>query len=486
MKKIGKIIGRTEEKRILEKFYLSKNAEFLAVYGRRRVGKTYLIRNFFKQKGVFFEVTGAFNQRAQEQLENFHAEYTALFDQESYEGAPKNWREAFKRLRQSVEKIGEDQKIILFFDELPWLAAKKSNFLAALDYAWNRHFSSMSNVLLIVSGSAASWMIRHVVNDTGGLYGRLSAHLRLIPFTLGETEEYLYSREIHLTRKQICEIYMVTGGIPKYLSYLERGFSVLQNIHYLCFTPQSPLLTEFHKLYLSLFQNAGAHLQIMRTLAKKRRGMSRKDLLKGAKLTSSGRTTLILRELEESGFITTLPELGKKIRETHYYLNDEYTLFYLRWIEPEKGALLNGVEKDHWIKKQADPSWKSWAGLAFESLCLKHIFQLKGALHIGGVSISSGYWKSDEEGKKGVEIDLVIDRADQCTNLCEIKFCDKEYTVTKSYAEELHQKKALFREKIKSKKGLFITLITPFGVKENSHFHSAVDNQFNIEALFRD
>jgi AAA+ ATPase superfamily predicted ATPase len=482
--KEDKVIGREREKQVLKKLYLSKSAEFLAIYGRRRIGKTYLVRNYFKDKGVFFEITGSFNSKTKEQLENFHTEFSALFDKEENKSPPKNWREAFNRLKNSVKNIEGEQKIILFFDELPWLSSSKSGFLSALDYAWNRHFSAMSNVLLIVSGSAASWMISHVVNNTGGLYGRLSAHLRLLPFTLAETDIYLRSRGIEISKKQICEIYMATGGIPKYLSYVEGGLSALQNIHQLCFMPQSPLLTEFYKLYYSLFQNAEIHLQVMKALANKRRGMSRSELLKASKLTNSGQTSQVLRELEESGFIASLPELGKKTRGARYYLNDEYTLFYLKWIEPNKGSLLRGVEKEYWIKKQSDPSWRSWAGFAFESLCLKHVPQIKEALQIGGVSTLSGYWKSDLNGRKEVEVDLVIDRADQCMNLCEIKFCSSEYVVTKSYAEDLIQKKALFQERAKTRKSLFVTLITPYGVKENGHFYGVVNNQISLEALF--
>lgn len=484
MKERGEIVGRLEEKRILEKLYKSSKAEFLAIYGRRRVGKTYLVRNYFRNKGFFFEVTGTFNTSTKDQLENFHYEYSALFDGVDPQNTPKNWREAFKRLQNSISKMGGAEKIVLFFDELPWLATPHSGFLASLDYLWNRHLCEMPNILLIVSGSAASWMINKVINNTGGLYGRLSAHLRLLPFTLAETEMYLKTQNIDLPRKQICEIYMVTGGIPKYLSYLEEGLSSAQNIHSLCFTPQSPLLTEFHKLYHSLFKNAESHLNIIRVLAMKRRGMSRSELIKKAKLTNSGYTSLIIRELEESGFITTLPEIGKKTRETNYYLSDEYTLFYLNWIEPEKGSFLRGVEKEYWIKKYTSAAWKSWAGFSFESLCLKHISQIKYALHIGGVSSSSGYWKSNNQGKKEIEIDLVIDRADQCINLCEIKFCNEEYELTKAYAAELSRKKNLFQERTKTKKGLFLTMITPYKIKENIYTKSVVDHNVSVDALF--
>lgn len=479
------IIGRSNEKKLLEKLYCSKEAEFVAIYGRRRVGKTYLVRNYFKNKGIFFEVTGSINAKTKEQLENFHTEYTALFPESKKQPCPKTWREAFSRLKASVEAIGSKQKIVLFFDELPWLASPKSGFLSALDYAWNRHFSTMSNILLIVSGSAASWMINHVVDNTGGLYGRLSANLRLLPFNLKEVEEYLLSKDIQMTRKQICEVYMVTGGVPKYLSYIEKGMSSSQNIQQLCFTPQAPLLTEFHKLYHSLFQNGSTHLKITKTLAAKRRGMTRTELLQQAKLANGGSTQQVLKELEESGFIASLPELGKKTRDSNYYLNDEYTLFYLHWIEPAKGELLRGVESDYWIKRQASPSWKSWAGFSFENLCMKHIPQIKAGLQIGGISSVASYWKSEtSQGKKLSEIDLVIDRADQCINLCEIKFCHDKYILTKAYAQDLDRKKALFQEATRTKKGLFTTLITPYGAQENDSFLATVDYQLTQDALF--
>ncbi len=484
MKQSEKIVGREEEKRLLEKLFCSERAEFLAVYGRRRVGKTYLVRNYFRNKGVFFEITGSFNRSPKDQLANFYTEFKALFDSAKESTTPKNWRDAFARLVKAVEMIEGKQKVILFFDELPWLSSGKSDFLSAVDYAWNRHFSSMPNVLLIVSGSAASWMIHHVVNNTGGLYGRLSAHLRLLPFTLYETRKYLQMREILLTDKQICEVYMVTGGVPKYLSYLERGLSAAQNIHMLCFTPQAPLLTEFHKLYHSLFQKAEMHLQIIRVLAKKRRGMSRSELLEKAKLTNSGRTSIVLQELEESGFITKLSRVGKKSKNSNYYLSDEYTLFYLRWIEDVKSELLRGIEPDYWIKKQSGQSFKSWAGFAFETLCLKHLSQIKSALQIGGVNTQATYWSFEMDGKKEIEIDLVIDRADQCVNLCEIKFCQDEYAITKAYVDEVTRKKTLFAEKAQTKKALFMTLISPFGGVKNANFQNIIDQEIKLDALF--
>ena len=481
---MGEIIGRRDEIELLERLHGSKQAEFLAIYGRRRIGKTYLITEFFRSKGVFFEITGSAIASTGEQLLRFHREFCGLFKKEGKIKPPKDWQEAFSRLIDALGSIPKKQKIILFFDELPWLSSPKSRFLSNLDYYWNRHLSRMPNVLLIVSGSSASWMIHQVLNDKGGLYGRLSAHLRLRPFSLTEVEQFLQMKGIELTRKQICEIYMVTGGVPKYLSFLRPGASAIQCIQSLCFTPQSPLIGEFHKLFHSLFKQPESHIEIIRALALKRHGMDRAELLKAAKLTKGGSFSKIMRELEESDFITAVYESDKGSKSASYILSDEYSLFYLNWIDPVKSSILRGDETDHWIKKSRTAQWLSWAGFAFESICLKHISKIKDALKIGGVSTQTGYWKTTLKGKKVSEIDLVIDRADQCINLCEIKFSHAPYKMTKAYADELERKKYAFREATGTRKALFTTLITPHGATANPAYLSAVDNQLIIDQLF--
>ncbi len=481
---MGNIVGRQEEIEILQRLYESKQAEFLAIYGRRRIGKTYLITEYFQNKGVFFEVTGSATATIKEQLLRFHREFCGLFKKEGKIKPPKNWEEAFRRLRDEVAEIQNNQKIVLFFDELPWLASPKSKFLSALDYYWNRHFSRMPQVLLIVSGSSASWMIHEILNHKGGLYGRLSAHLRLNPFSLSEVEQFLQSKGIALTRKQICEIYMVTGGVPKYLSFLKPASSSAQCIQSLCFTPQSPLIGEFHKLFHSLFKHPESHIELIRALAHKRQGMERTELVKEAKLPKGGHSSKVLRELEESDFITIVNEVGKKSRSARYVLSDEYSLFYLHWIDPVKSSILRGDDNDYWIKQSGSSAWLSWAGLAFESLCLKHVHKIKEALKIGGVTTQAGYWKSTVQGKKHSEIDLVIDRADQCINLCEIKFSNAPYQISKSYAQELQSKKETFRTMTRTRKALFTTIITPYGASPNPTYLSAVDNQIVIDELF--
>lgn len=476
------VIGREAEIEVLNRLYESKNAEFLAIYGRRRVGKTFLVTQYFKNKGIFFELTGSPNATTKEQLFNFHDEFCSIFQRETKE--PKTWAEAFGRLRNAIKKIPASQKVIIFFDELPWLAPSKSRFLQALDYNWNRHFSRMSNVLLIVCGSSVFWMVNQIVNNKGGLYGRLSAHLRIAPFTLATTEQYLQSRGVYLPRAQICEIYMVTGGVPKYLSYLEPGMSAAQCIHSLCFTPQSPLVGEFYKLYDSLFRHSKPHFAIVQVLAGRHHGLTRAELVREAKLANTGRTGKVLTELLESGFIMLMPAIGKQIRESRYYLSDEYSRFYLNWIEPAKTSILQGIDPNYWLQHQSTQSWRIWAGYTFESLCLKHLGNVKNALRIGAVITTAGYWSSVQDGKKEIEVDLVIDRADQSINLCEIKFHREPFEMHSSDAREIQQKKEIFRHRTKTRKALFTTLITSFGAVKNPAYLSCIDNQITLEDLF--
>jgi len=485
---VKKIIGREREKRILERLLQSENAEFLAVYGRRRIGKTFLVNQFYKNLCVYFEITGSKGASKKEQLADFTREFVSLFKPVADYAPPKDWSEAFHRLKEEISLIRPPQKVVVFFDELPWLASPKSGFLRALEYFWNRHASRMSNVIVVICGSAASWMIKKVINNKGGLYGRLSAEIRLQPFSLEEVEAYFLEHRIVLTKKQIVEIFMATGGVPKYLNYVERGKSSAQNINALCFTPQSPLLKEFHNLYDSLFNEAHKHVGIVRELANRRQGMTQTELCAALGASKSGRFSDLLEELEESGFIIGFQAYGKQQRERKFRLIDEYSLFYLTWIDSIKQSILQGVDKDYWSKIQVSPAWHTWAGYAFENICLKHVSKIKEGLEIGGVSTSESYWQylpPKKGSEPGAEIDLVIDRADQCINLCEMKFYNSVYSMTKEDAEDMERKKTVFREKTQTRKTVFMTLITPYGVKENEHYLRSVDNQLTIECLFK-
>lgn len=482
---MSKIIGRKKEQETLQKILDAKEPAFLAVYGRRRIGKTFLIKNFFKDKGVFFHLTGIQEAAVGIQLQSFADEFSDVFLKGVEIERPKSWFFAFRRLKKEIDSVPDSTKIILFFDELPWLSSPRSNFLQALEHLWNRYLSEKPNLILIVCGSSASWMIDNVLHHKGGLHGRVTKEMRLLPFTLGETEEFLEKKNIFLERKQIVELYMCLGGVAKYLSYLERGKSVPQLIGELCFSYTAPLISEFHKLYRSLFQHYEEHVQIVKALSSSRSGFSYQELAKKLKLSSGGTFSKRLEELKQSGFIAEIPLFGGK--ESHYLLVDEYSLFYLTWNAGVSALDLQSRGPDYWVKQQNGQSWKAWTGHAYECLCLKHVEGIKKALGLGAVQtrISKWEYRSPKKSKeRGAQIDLVIDRADNCINLCEIKFYQDVFTLSKEEVQNLRRKKECFERVTKIEKPVFTTLMTTHGAKHNENFLSSVDQEVTMDALF--
>ncbi len=484
---MSEILGRKREKEELQKILDSETPSFLAIYGRRRIGKTYLIKNFFKNQGLFFHLTGIQDATLEMQLRNFTNEFSDHFEKGKRTKRPSDWFEAFQMLRKEIEKLPKEVKKILFLDELPWLVTPRSNFMQALEHLWNRYLSETPHVILVVCGSAASWMIDHIVNNQGGLYGRVTKQIRLLPFSLSETEEFLRYRNIHLERKQVIEIYMCLGGIAKYLTYLERGKSPAQMIGELCFSYNAPLLSEFHNLYRSLFVHHEDHVKIVKALGAKRSGLSYQEIVKKTKIQAGGTLSRRLEELAESGFIQEIPLFGKGEKSNRYVLIDEYSLFYLYWISGISAIDLQTRGPDYWMKQRNTQSWKSWAGFSFENICLKHIDKIKSALGLAAVQTEASKWRSPssrQSKEEGTEIDLVISRADPCINLCEIKYYEDVFSIDKEYAQKLQRKKALFASETKTRKALFLTLITTYGTKHNEHFLSSVDQELDFNALF--
>ena len=249
------MVGRKEEIKILEDCSESNKPEFLALYGRRRVGKTYLIKEFFHETFSFY-ATGVQNGNTKEQLKAFRESLIKYGDEER--SIPNDWFEAFSRLQKLLEKddVRRDYragKRVIFLDELPWMDRARSDFKSALDYFWNAWGSAKKDVFLIVCGSATTWVIKNIINDTGGFYNRITKQIHLLPFSLNECEQFLLQNNIEFTRKQIVESYMVFGGIPYYLDYFDRRYSIEQNIDILFFRENSPFKYEFKTLFSSLF-----------------------------------------------------------------------------------------------------------------------------------------------------------------------------------------------------------------------------------------
>ncbi|MBX9923730.1 MAG: ATP-binding protein [Rhabdochlamydiaceae bacterium] len=481
------IIGRKQEQKQLQKILDSKDPAFLAIYGRRRIGKTYLTKNFFKNKGLFFHLNGIQDAPLDVQLQNFAVEFSDVFLKGKTLKKPKDWFAAFQLLRKAIEDVPKDTKTIVFFDELPWLSTPRSLFLQALEHLWNRYLSEASNIILIVCGSAASWMIENIINNKGGLHGRVTKEMRLLPFTLRETEEFLHSKQIHLDRKQIIELYMCLGGVAKYLSYLEKGKSAAQLIGELCFTYNAPLISEFHKLYRSLFLQYEEHEAIVKALSKSRMGLSYQELLKKTGLSTGGTFSKRIHELMQSGFIAEISSFEESESARRYLLIDEYSLFYLTWNAGVSALDLQNRGPDYWMKQRNSQAWKAWTGHAFECLCLKHLENIKASLGLGAVQTKTSKWKYiPPKGSKesGAEIDLVIERADQCINLCEIKFYEDLFSIDKEYSEKLCRKKECFERITKTRKPTFLTLITTQGTKHNSYYDAIIQQEVNMDSLF--
>ena len=472
------IIGRKEEQSVLAKILASPEAELVAVTGRRRIGKTFLVTTVY-EKHLVFDMIGVQNGLLEAQLQNFVDQLGFYAKTDFPIKTPTNWAEAFRLLRDYLQNKLSDAKKVLFFDELPWLAGQKSGFLEAFGYFWNS-WASRQNLVIVICGSAASWMIQQVVNDKGGLHNRITKHIHLEPFTLAETEAYLQSRNAFFDHYQILQIYMALGGVPHYLKEIDPSKSAIENIDALCFSKTGLLSDEFNRLYPSLFAHADNHITVIRTLVKKKQGMTRNELVEMSALPNGGGLTKILEELSQSGFITEYFPFEKKKKEKVYRLSDEYSLFYLQFIEQNRyqsGTI--------WQSLSQTPAYKAWSGYAFEGICLKHIGQIKQTLGISGIyAVASSFYKKGTQTEEGVQIDMVLDRNDHTINLFEIKFYNKPFTITKVYAEALRQTLWQFQDNTKTTKQVNWVFITTFGLVPNQYATGLVTNVLTMNDLF--
>ena len=454
-----RIIGRDEELRELDGYMQSGKPEFLVVYGRRRVGKTFLIREYFKDD-FFFSHTGLASASAALQLAEFNKSLRRACGELHKDAI--DWLDAFDCLRGCIERSDCGRKVV-FIDELPWMDKQKSLLLPALEHFWNGWASGRNDVFLIVCGSATSWVTSKLLQDKGGFYGRITSRMLIKPFTLKECEAYYQEAGIVFSRYQMVESYMIFGGIPYYLSLMRKELGFTQNVDRLCFREGGALRGEYDLLYRSLFKSADGHMAVVEALANKRAGLSREAVLKGSRLTDGGGFTRILRELEQCGFIRRYISYGKKTRDALYQLIDPFTLFHLRFIK-------NGYTHDtpFWSAYTDDGGHRAWTGYAFEQVALAHIGQIKRKLQIGGVLTRQYSWRS-AKAQPGVQIDLVIDRNDGVINLCEMKYCRDEYQIDPAYAKQLQRRIEVFRHETGAKSALHTTMVTTYGLVRDEH-----------------
>ncbi len=469
------LIGREKESKILRKALESSEAELVAVTGRRRVGKTFLIKQVLGEN-INFEFTGIPDTSRKLQLINFGREVARKYGDGRKPDAPKSWQYAFFQLMDYLDTVEQDEKLTVFLDEVPWLATRRSGFISFFSYFWNQ-WAVNKNILVVICGSAASWMVQKIVRDRGGLHGRITQRIRVEPFNLYETTQYLSYLGMQKNIQHCMQLYMALGGIPYYLKNVNPKESAVQNIERICFNPEGALHDEFDLLYAALFDNHEHHVDVIRALAAAHYGLTRNQLLKKVIAQNGGRFSKVLDELEVSGFITSFFSFNTKTNK-RYRLTDEYSLFYLRFIEPNKGQ-----GTGDWNKISTSQAYKTWTGFAFENVGLRHINQIKNAIGISGVfTRTSTYAHLAKDGYPGIQIDLVIERADRVIELCEFKFYDKLYVINSSEAEQLRIKRQAFEHYTKTKYMVRWTYITAYGINTKESY--PVDNHFTMDALF--
>ena len=471
------IIGREEEIAKLNSAANSGKAEFVAVYGRRRIGKTFLIRQTF---GRFsFEHTGIRKRGTAKQLEEFAKSLAA----QGYPRCkrPVDWYEAFDFLKELLVGKGEGRKIV-FLDECPWMDTPKSDFVGALDHFWNGWASARSDIMLIICGSATSWVIEKIVDDYGGLHNRLTRQIYLRPFTLSECEALVRANGHVMNRDQILEGYMIMGGVPYYWDLLRKDIGFAQNIDALFFAAHGELSEEFDHLFLSLFRKPKLYISIIRALGTRKCGMTRNEIIAAIGATGNGMLTRALKELAQCDFIRVYAEPGRRKRDLISQLIDNYVLFYFRFIDGQTNLMPN-----FWSVSQTTQAVRVWCGLAFERVALQHVAAIKRKLGISGVVTRTYGWRfqGDGETNAGAQIDLVIDRDDKVVNLCEMKYTAGPFSITDEYDRRLKVKREVYAEQTGTKSAIHLTMVSAHGLKANANAFD-VQSVITLDDLFRE
>lgn len=463
-----KIIGREQEQKELQRLLNSGSSEFVMIYGRRRVGKTFLVRETLG-KDFCFAMTGLAKQNRKAQLLNFQRTL-ARYSKRLAKNTPADWYEAFEQLRTLLEHSKMKRKVV-FLDELPWMDTQKSNLVSALEHFWNDWASTRSDIMLIVCGSAASWLVKNIEDNKGGLHNRLTAKMRILPFTLHETHLFMRYKGIRWDAAKEAQCYMIMGGVPYYLNLLDKNYGIAENIDRLFFKEDALLADEFQHLYASLFTHSDEYVEIVKALSKKKMGLSRNEILTQTKRLDGGSLTRRLKDLCECGFVNKYYAHG--IVDALYQLVDFYSLFYFQFLQPSQKK-----KQIVWREQMLTSGYATWCGLAFERLCFAHIPQIKHALGIAGVSTQTYALY-----KENAQIDMVIERSDKVIDLCEIKFTDRPYALSKREAELLSNRAEVLIHSLKSRRTIEIVLISNQNAMRNMHYNSLINKNIILDDL---
>ncbi|MBQ9211326.1 MAG: AAA family ATPase [Clostridia bacterium] len=473
---IEALTGREEEIRRLTQCMNETNAQLVVLYGRRRVGKTFLVNEFFDGRFDFL-LTGVYNEKKEVQLRHFAEELASHLRAEV--PIPRDWSEAFHLLEEYLSSLPAEEKKVVFFDEMPWLDTKMSDFLPAFEYFWNHYGALTHHLVFIVCGSASAWMTKNIDKNKGGLFHRKTCSLFLEPFSLHQTEQYLLSRGISWSRYDIAECYMILGGIPYYLSLLTSEKSLHDNIDNLFFRKRAELWDEFAQLYRTIFSSHESYIRIVEALSSRRHGLQRNEIAAKARIADNGKLSEMLENLVNSDFVRIEAIFQGRKSELRYQLRDYYTWFYFKFIKDYPGR-----DEHFWRNSYQSPAKIAWCGLTFEQLCKDHIPQIKQKLGIAGVLSESSSWQTHgDEESDGAQVDLLIDRKDHVINLCEIKYSLNQFVIDKDYDLELRNKIGAFLRATKTTKNIQNTMITTYGVKQNK-YSSLINTQVTLDDLF--
>ncbi len=470
------LVGRKNEINQLKSIMASKEAEFVVVYGRRRVGKTFLVNTFFNDSYAF-KLTGLAKKSKRDQLTNFTASLNRYGNGKKFT-KPRTWYEAFDKLRELLEANHSKGKRVVFIDELPWIDTRGSNLIPALEHFWNDWAVTQNDMVLIVCGSATSWITRKILKNRGGLHNRVTQKLYIRPFTLAECKEYIHSRGLEMDDKEVAECYMIMGGIPYYLKSLRRGASLAQNVDEMFFAERGRLDDEFDALYNSLFEKSENYIKVVEALSTKNKGLTREEILQATKLEMNGHFSKLLQNLIDCDFIRCYKGFGNKARKGIYQLIDPFTLFYYKFIKK-----FGHSDKPFWQYQMGTRQHDTWAGLAFEQLCLNHHQQIEKALGISGIITQVYSWTTPSDAMEKAQIDLIIQRADKVINVCEMKFYEGKYTMKVKDYEDMERRIRIFRETRDIHKAIHPVLVTTYGLTHNKYSH-LFQNVITLKDLF--
>lgn len=474
------MVGRKKEIDELNNLYKSNKAELVAIYGRRRIGKTYLVDETFKGR-ITFRHAGLSpvdeNKKGmlKAQLEHFY--YSLLLHGMKKGKKPESWLEAFYMLEKFLDEIDDGGRQLVFLDELPWLDTARSGFMTAFEGFWNTWGCHRDNLMVVVCGSANSWILDKLINNHGGLYNRVTYEIKLAPFTLNECEKFYADKNVKLSRYDIVQSYMILGGIPYYMGYFQSGMSLAQNIDSLLFSKQGKLRDEYNRLFASIFSNPELMKKIVNLLYTRNAGYTRSEIVEKVGINDGGTLSQSLNALIASDFVIKYIPFGKRKKE-HYKLVDPFCMFYLHFVDRKKG-----IDDNFWQQNVSSQQIVSWRGFAFENVCFNHVPQIKKALGISGVITTHSAWSKRSDDVEGTQIDLLISRKDNVVNMCEIKYYGDEFVVSKEYYQVLLHRQEILSKEISPKVSIHNTLITTFGLSYNE-YSGIFSKVITLEDLF--